>query len=213
LIQNVSTPIAEEIEKNAGPLRVERLHTTQPDKYGTIPWQKWDRATVHYTKTRIPPILLASNASSVTFDWLRLVDSSIEEASRRPWTPAMAEQHGYVSSPECFDVRMDPLDYEAFCSLQLGKAGWVTRLTVATHDQGADIVAERSGRKLVVQRKLYSSPVGNEAVQQVHAAMTFQLADLAAVVSNQPFTRSAHQLAGVNGVRLLHHDQLPAFTG
>jgi restriction system protein len=75
------------------------------------------------------------------------------------------------------------------------------------------VIANRAGKVLVLQCKLYGSPVGNDAVQQVGAARQFQAADLAAVVSNQPFTRSARELAGVNYVHLLHHDQLASFTG
>jgi len=108
---------------------------------------------------------------------------------------------------------MEPLDYEKHCALELEKTGWGTRLTVATGDQGADVIAHRDGKVLVLQCKLYSSPVGNDAVQQVIAARHFQSADLAAVVSNQPFTKAAKQLAGVSGVHLLHHEQLASFTG
>jgi len=108
---------------------------------------------------------------------------------------------------------MDPIDYERYCALQLEKAGWVTRLTAATGDQGADVIASRGGKILVLQCKLYSTPVGNDAVQQVIAARQFQSADLSGVVSNQPFTRSAKELALVTNVRLFHHEELAACTG
>jgi restriction system protein len=135
----------------------------------------------------------------------------IEDAALRPIQAGDARLALYVSNPEVFDRRMDPLDYERFCALQLERAGWTTRLTVATGDQGADVIAQREGKTLVVQCKLYSQPVGNDAVQQVHAARTFQSAEFAIVVSNQPYTKSARQLAGVNGVYLLHHEELCYF--
>ena len=116
-----------------------------------------------------------------------------------------------ASSPEVYDPKMNPIDYEIFCALQLQRAGWDTRTTVASGDQGADVIAEQGGKLLVVQCKLYSAPVGNDAVQQVHAAKTFQQAHLAVVVSNQPFTRSAKQLASTTGVYLLHHSELQTF--
>jgi restriction system protein len=137
----------------------------------------------------------------------------IEEAAQRSISPASDTGNRFISNPEIFDPRMEPLDYEKHCALELEKTGWGTRLTVATGDQGADVIAHRDGKVLVLQCKLYSSPVGNDAVQQVIAARHFQSADLAAVVSNQPFTKAAKQLAGVSGVHLLHHEQLASFTG
>src|SRR5260364_238896 len=55
---------------------------------------------------------------------------------------------------------------------------------------------------------LYSQPVGNAAVQEVIAGKVFEQADLAVVVSNATFTKSARQLATSAGVLLLHHEQL-----
>ena len=72
----------------------------------------------------------------------------------------------------------------------------------------ADVIAEHSGKRIVVQCKFYSKPVGNKAVQEVVAAKQFVGADLAVVASNQSFTKSAQQLAAANSVYLLHHDQL-----
>lgn len=117
----------------------------------------------------------------------------------------------YASTPDSYDPRMDPVDYEGFCAIQLQKAGWNTRTTVVSGDQGADVIAHQAGKTLVVQCKLYGGSVGNDAVQQVLAARTFQSAHMAAVVSNQPYTRSAKQLASVGRVYLLHHDELASF--
>ena len=77
-----------------------------------------------------------------------------------------------------------------------------------TGDQGADLIADMGGCRVVIQCKFYSRPVGNKAVQEAHAAIGFHAGDCAAVVSNASFTRAAKQLADANGVLLLHHDQL-----
>ncbi len=85
-------------------------------------------------------------------------------------------------------------------------------MTAVTGDQGADVLAERNGVRLVLQCKLYNQPVGNKAVQEVYAARNFQGCDIAAVVSNAAFTPSARQIAATTGVHLLHHDQLVTFN-
>ncbi|AWU98096.1 restriction endonuclease [Azospirillum ramasamyi] len=111
-----------------------------------------------------------------------------------------------------FDPGMSPLDYERFCAALFERVGWTARLTRASGDQGADILCEANGRRLVVQCKLYSSSVGNAAVQEVVAAREYEYADLATVVSNAAYTTAARELASATGVLLLHHDEIAAVT-
>ncbi len=61
----------------------------------------------------------------------------------------------------------------------------------------------KAGRKMVVQCTLHSSPVGNDAVQQVSAARMHERADLAAGAALRGHTRSARELAATNNVYLL----------
>jgi HJR/Mrr/RecB family endonuclease len=100
-------------------------------------------------------------------------------------------------------------DFELFCAEELRRAGWETKLTRLTGDQGADSVAEKRGVSIVLQCKYYNSrSVGNKAVQEVVAARAHEHADQAAVVSNSAYTDAAEQLARTNSVLLLHHAQL-----
>jgi HJR/Mrr/RecB family endonuclease len=71
-----------------------------------------------------------------------------------------------------------------------------------------DVIAEKPDQRIVVQCKLYSSPVGLKAVQEIAAGKVHELANHAIVVSNQRFTTAAAQIAATNGVLLLHHDDL-----
>ena len=48
--------------------------------------------------------------------------------------------------------------------------------TKASGDQGVDLIVQVRQRKIAIQCKLYSSPVGNEAVQQVVSGRLFSLA-------------------------------------
>jgi restriction system protein len=54
------------------------------------------------------------------------------------------------------------IEYETFCAEVLRRAGWNARVTIATGDQGTDIVAERDGKRVVVQCKFYTKPVSNK---------------------------------------------------
>jgi HJR/Mrr/RecB family endonuclease len=104
---------------------------------------------------------------------------------------------------------LTPRDFEHWCADTLQDHGWRARPTPASGDQGADVVAEMHGHLVVIQCKLYSKPVGNKAVQEVHSARTFYGATAAAVVSNAGFTPSARTLARSTGVLLLDRTELP----
>src|SRR5262249_39217732 len=63
--------------------------------------------------------------------------------------------------------------------------------TAATGDQGADLIAKRNGRTIVIQAKRYRGSVGNRAVQEVVGAIRFYGADEGWVVTSGTFTASA----------------------
>ena len=104
---------------------------------------------------------------------------------------------------------MNGAEFEAFCANQLRAYGWDVQVTPPSRDQGVDVVAEKNGVRVALQCKLYSSPVGNRAVQEIAAGRIHQQAQFGAVVTNGTFTVSAKELASTNGIRLLHHTDLP----
>lgn len=106
--------------------------------------------------------------------------------------------------------RRDPIEFEADCAKQLRDTGWDARLTKASGDQGADIIAKKNGVVVVLQCKLYySRSVGNKAVQEACAARQHYRAHRSAVVTNKTYTNHARQLASTTGVLLLHDSDLP----
>ena len=102
----------------------------------------------------------------------------------------------------------DPYEYEAFISNRFMRLGWRAFQTPSSGDQGADVIVEKSNRRFVIQCKLYSSPVGNSAVQEVSSARDFYGAIGAVVITNNTYTKSARQLAESQGVWLLHDSEL-----
>lgn len=103
---------------------------------------------------------------------------------------------------------LSPTQFEKCCADYLALMGWQTHTTKASGDQGVDVVAQKFGTTVVLQCKKYSKPVGNRAVQEVHAARSYVGASVAAVVSNQPYTPAARDLAGRTNVLLLHFTEL-----
>lgn len=108
-----------------------------------------------------------------------------------------------------FDPAMSPQEFEILCGEALKGNGWDVRQVGGVGDQGCDLVVTKAGTKGVIQCKLYSSPVGNKAVQEVYSGRGWEEAEFAAVVTNNSFTKNAKQLAAKNEVHLLHFEDLP----
>lgn len=94
-------------------------------------------------------------------------------------------------------------EFEEYVAKLYQKLGFETTVTRKSGDQGADIIAERQGRKYIIQAKFYNSPVGNKAVQEVVAALAIYEADYGIVVTNSTYTQSAIELAKANDVELI----------
>jgi len=99
-------------------------------------------------------------------------------------------------------------EFEEFIAKCLSDNGWETRLTKKSGDQGLDVLAIDDTFKVAVQCKRYANPVGNDAVQQAHAAADFIGATHAAVISTSGFTTSAKNLAEALSVILLHEEEI-----
>jgi len=102
-----------------------------------------------------------------------------------------------------YSSNLDGHEFEDWVAKTFVIAGWDAEVTVASGDQGVDVLARREGKVLAVQCKFYSQPVGNKAVQEVYSGKVHYQADVAAVVSNAGYTESAKALAQSTGVLLL----------
>ena len=94
-------------------------------------------------------------------------------------------------------------EFERYCAGLLRKNGYENvRLTGRSGDMGGDIVAEKWGKKFVIQCKNYTGNVGVEAVQQALAAKAVYNCDEAVVMASTDMTDSAKKLAQRNNVIL-----------
>ena len=104
---------------------------------------------------------------------------------------------------------LTPLGFERHCAAVLRANGWTATITAGSGDQGVDVLARRRDISVVIQCKLYSKPIGNRAVQEAIAGRFYMGATHAAVVSNQPYTSAARDLAQRTRVMLLAASDLP----
>ena len=112
-----------------------------------------------------------------------------------------------------FDAGSVPLDgheFEHWVADALKRYGWKTEVTRGSGDQGLDVIAEKKGKRVGLQCKLYGGPVGNKAVQEAHAGKVYYGVDAVGVLTNASFTPSATALAAVTGVKLFSQHDIPS---
>lgn len=201
--------VSKEIFSQKLNLQISRAQKLTKDQYGTLQTEAWATEISYFMKTRIDGIINSGITNENLRQKLRAsAINLISDLAAHP-LPVNAGTSAYVSNPAVFDTRMNPFDYEQHCALILRNAGWDAHATQKSGDQGADVIAKKGNVRIVVQCKLYSGTVGNDAVQQAFAAQNFQGANGAIVATNSTFSQSARQVAATTGVILSHHTQLP----
>ncbi|MFE1600071.1 restriction endonuclease [Methylobacterium sp. ID0610] len=184
------------VERHRDVLRLRRRQETYLDAYDNLILDGWERERAYYIARTLVPRLEEEGYGDLVAKRPAEILAIVEDVSLPD------------AEPEEEVLPDDGIAYERFCAALLERAGWDARPTRASGDQGADVIAEQDGVRLVVQCKRYAKPVGNAAVQEVVAARSYWNADWAAVVSNAGFTPAARKLAGATDVLLLHHDEL-----
>ena len=180
-------------------LRRRRRQLLRADDYGLVDAGRWEREAGYFLE-RVALGGLAGRDAAVVREDLAGFRGRLEAAVLAGEPEAAAgERFARVRSGQ---------EFEHFCAGELERGGWRVALTEATGDQGADLIAERGGERLVVQCKLLGRPVGNGAVQEVAAARAHRAASRALVVSNQRFTPRCGELAAATGVELAHWSEL-----
>ncbi len=193
------------VDRHLDTLARRRISLVTIDHYGIPDTKAWDRELRSFIKKVIAPALPDEDLRLVASDGDRtgalalLIDERVSTRSE------------VLETQLEFDPDMTPAEFEQWCATALARSGWRTRMVGGSGDQGADVIAERGGRRAVIQCKLYQSPVGNRAVQEAYAAMTHYSADVAAVITSSGFTPSARRLSATTGVALILHSEVDRF--
>jgi HJR/Mrr/RecB family endonuclease len=103
---------------------------------------------------------------------------------------------------------MSGFEFENLIGQLFNKLGFSTEVTKISGDQGIDVIAEKNSQRIGIQSKCYSGSVGNKAIQEVVAGLSFYNLNKGLVVTNNYFTDSAKELAASNNVILWDRDML-----
>lgn len=172
------------------------------DDYGIVKKDKWIKEVKYFLET----ISLNDVNNEEEFEkFIEILHDEIDE-----YNDSIKSENDELE----FDKNMSPNDYEYYCKDILVAQGIDARVTKQTGDQGVDVIVHNKNNEIVVviQCKLYSSAVGNKAVQEVYAAKQHFGAKFAMVVTNNTYTKSAIELSNTTGVKLLHHEDLKNFS-
>jgi len=134
--------------------------------------------------------------SSYKYKWLY---DELENTFRR-----YHAEHQNRSSMSFDFSKMSGIEFESWIVKLLKENGFDdVRGTPTTGDQGADIIALKGVRHIIIQAKRYNGSVGNKAVQEVISAMQYYGGNEGWVITNSIFTKSAIALAQKSKIRLI----------
>lgn len=104
------------------------------------------------------------------------------------------------------------LEFEEFTVKLLSQNGFTNvKKTQGSGDYGVDVLAEKDGVTYAIQCKCYSDKVGNKAVQEAYSGKNFYNCMVAAVLTNNYFTKAAEETAKANNVLLWDRNKLKEF--
>ena len=83
-----------------------------------------------------------------------------------------------------------------------------SKKTPNTVDQGVELIASINNLRICIQYKDHEKAIGNKAVQEISDGKFCWKGTLEIIVSKSSFTKSAHQLAKSNKVKLINEYQL-----
>ncbi|MFO1038927.1 MAG: restriction endonuclease [Geminicoccaceae bacterium] len=178
-----------------------RLQKLRTDDYGRPDARAWVREIDYFLEQVVTPAVGAWGASRIAGDpehWQQRVERLVAPRAKT------------LSQDLAFDEGMSGKAFEDFCARLLERSGWQVATGAGGADQGVDLIATRPGLRVALQCKKQARSIGNGAVQEIVAARQHVGCDLAAVVANRDYTRSARDLAATNKVLLLHFTDLAA---
>lgn len=107
--------------------------------------------------------------------------------------------------------QLNPLEFECFVRELFSKQGYRSWTTKRTHDNGADVVAEKGNHRIVIQVKYSSRTVNPYAVYQTNTGRHNYKADRAILITNNEFTSKAKLDAQYYGIKLMDEHDISVF--
>ncbi len=174
-------------------LAIQRRKYVHIDSYGKENVKTWfEKEIPYFIESHIFPLLTIQELNNfwvVGNEIHLLIDSKSKQIK-----PKSVE----------FNENMNGFEFEDYCKQILESKGWKVEKTKNGADQGIDLIIQQKKRKIGVQCKKYSRPIGNKSVQEVKAGLNYYNLSEGVVLGNKTFTKSAINLGNANNIKLLH---------
>lgn len=110
--------------------------------------------------------------------------------------------------------KLSPDQFEEWCADRLRERGYQVTIVGGQSDHGVDLIAERDGRRMVVQCKRWFGIrlVGEPQVRDLYGAMQHEQASTAMVITTGQYSEAATKWAENKPIRLCGAEQLLAGT-
>jgi len=103
---------------------------------------------------------------------------------------------------------MSGVEFERFMADVFRQKGYGVQTTKVSGDQGVDLLLDIEDKKVAVQLKRWTAPVGNAVVGATFAGIAHYRADEGWIITTSTFTKSARELARSTRVRLIDGKEL-----
>jgi len=166
--------------------------------------ESWNYRNYYFDQNRLDDFVSVLNEKGLQINRQQLEDYLKETIDK--------SEHGLLLNSVGSEAKaLDSLsgsDFEFLLKRLFEAMGFSVQLTGKSGDQGADLIANRNGKRYIIQAKRYSGSVGNSAVQEAVAAKPHYDCSHAVVVSTGEYTRGAMDLAKSNNVQLVGKKEL-----
>ena len=179
--------------------------TNDTSKFDELDKKYVQKAIDYMKKHNVGVFYSLKHIADGCFDYGQYFLVPVSEEDIKSITQSYSYNHliGIIHCKGSTSTKASGYDYEYKCADFLRSHGFINvEQTKLSGDQGIDIIAVKNDKRYGIQCKYYANPVSNKAVQEAYSGAGFYGCDIAAVMTNSTFTKSAKELAENLGVEL-----------
>lgn len=132
--QSLFQKVEEATNQHLAALVRKRTQLVQPDAYGNLKWEKWNKELNYFIFQHLQPTLTAEEQAA-----LPKHGADLEMTVEKLVSSAIQSQ----PTLQAFSDDMDPIEFESYCAEELRRVGWNARTTLQSRDQGVDVIVEK----------------------------------------------------------------------
>ncbi len=203
-VRSVRRKISACIDEHLEVLARKRRQMVWTDDYGLVHYETWDEEKDYFISQVLGGLFADLHSADFPLSVPRIdamIDKRIDEYLMKDDCIEAPPEYGIESRKD-----NDQEAYRLYCTRLLSLAGWRVVSSKEIENNG-HILAERDGVIFALACRK-SSGVGSRHIRDLISTQKEAGADLAAVVTDRPYSRWIRMASSRYGIMLLHHDDL-----